>query len=165
MRLRRHRAATFTTSALVAGALFSLALAPGAEVTPPGSGADPPPAGHPAVANFGAFLDSGLLGVKRIPALEKWLGGADIRVGHTYLAGNTWSDIEGRAGFLDDWASWRTARADRTLVLNVPMQALNEAEIPDGRVRQLLAKGAAGSSTSTSHGSPSGWSTSRSRTR
>ncbi|MCX5381761.1 glycoside hydrolase family 26 protein [Streptomyces sp. NBC_00083] len=187
MRRRRHRAATFTTSVLVAGALFSLALAPGPDATHPAGGAEPvhpsggsgvtrpvpapgatppaggaqatppaggpqatrpgsgadPPGGHP-VANFGAFLDSGLLGVKRIPALEKWLGGADIKVGHTYLPGNTWSDIEGRAGFLDDWASWRRARADRTLVLNVPMQALNEAGIPDSRVRQLLAKGAAG---------------------
>ncbi|MEU9100392.1 glycosyl hydrolase [Streptomyces sp. NPDC048361] len=190
MRRRRHRAATFTTSVLVAGALFSLALAPGPEATRvapgpaatppapspgnsppasgpgatgpapspgnvppssgpgttrPGSGADPPaPAGHPSAPNFGAFLDSGFLGVKQIPALEKWLGGADIKVGHTYLPGNTWSDIEGRAGFLDDWASWRLARTDRTLVLNVPMQALNEAEVPDNRVRQLLAKGAAG---------------------
>ncbi|MGW8729104.1 glycosyl hydrolase [Streptomyces sp. NPDC055808] len=155
MRRRRHRAATFTTSVLAAGALFSLALAPGVDVQRPGSGADPPPAqpaqpaqpaapAHPATADFGAFLDSGTLGVRRIAALQKWLGGTDIKVGHTYLPGNTWSDIEGRAGFLDDWATWRRERADRTLVLNVPMQALNEAEIPDVRVRHLLARGAAG---------------------
>ncbi|MGW2792150.1 glycoside hydrolase family 26 protein [Streptomyces sp. NPDC001251] len=181
MRRRRHRAATFTTSVLAAGALCSLALAPGAGVQRPGSGADPPPASpaaasatsasptptgpvpaspaspadtalarpapapaHPAAADFGAFLDSGTLGVRRIAALQKWLGGTDIKVGHTYLPGNTWSDIEGRAGFLADWATWRRERADRTLVLNVPMQALNEAGIPDARVRQLLAKGAEG---------------------
>ncbi|MFG3285425.1 glycoside hydrolase family 26 protein [Streptomyces sp. NPDC048111] len=143
MRQRRHRAATFTTSVLAVGALFSLALAPGADAQPPGSGADPPPA-HASVAHFGAFLDSGPLGVQRISALQKWLGGTDVKVGHTYLPGNTWSDIEGRAGFLGDWATWRRDRADRTLVLNVPMQALNEAGIPDFRVRQLLAKGAAG---------------------
>ncbi|MFG2721162.1 glycosyl hydrolase [Streptomyces sp. NPDC048416] len=185
MRRRRHRAATFTTSVLVVGALFSLALAPGrdathpvgaahptpgpdatppargsasvrpvplpgatppaigAQATRPGTGTDPP-AGHPSVVNFGAFLDSGLLGVQRIAALEKWLGGADIRVGHTYLPGNTWSDIEGRGGFLDSWAAWRRERADRTLVLNVPMQALNEAGVADIRVRRLLAKGAEG---------------------
>ncbi|MFJ2405522.1 glycoside hydrolase family 26 protein [Streptomyces xanthochromogenes] len=163
MRRRRHRAATFTTSVLAAGALCSLALAPGVDVQrdgqgdvqravsrdgqSPGSGADPTPSAtpaHPAAADFGAFLDSGTLGVRRIAALQKWLGGTDIKVGHTYLPGNTWSDIEGRAGFLQDWATWRRERADRTLVLNVPMQALNEAGIPDGRVRQLLAKGAAG---------------------
>ncbi|WP_189961715.1 glycoside hydrolase family 26 protein [Streptomyces violascens] len=148
MRQRRHRATTFTTSVLAAGALCSLALAPGADtphprVHQPGAGSDPPPA-HPSVAHFGAFLDSGALGVKRIADLEKWLGGADIRVGHTYLPGNNWSDIEGKAGFLDDWATWRRARDDRTLVLNVPMQALNEIGLPDARVRQLLAHGARG---------------------
>lgn len=41
MRQRRHRAATFTASVLTAGALFSLALAPGIEVKPPGKGDDP----------------------------------------------------------------------------------------------------------------------------
>ncbi|MEU3503008.1 glycosyl hydrolase [Streptomyces hundungensis] len=171
MRQRRHRAATFTTSVLAAGALFSLALAPTPDATLPGTldttqtrtphpapvgtaaptpdatrpggGVDPPPA-HPSVETFGAFLDSGVLGVKRIAALEKWLGGVNIRVGHTYLPGNTWSDIEGRAGFLDAWAAWRGERTDRTLVLNVPMQALNEAGVPDVRVRRLLAEGAAG---------------------
>ncbi|MER0446469.1 glycosyl hydrolase [Streptomyces sp. Edi4] len=145
MRRRRHRAATFTTSVLVAGALFSLALAPTPtpDATGTGTGDAPPPA-HPSVQNFGAFLDSGILGVRRIAALEQWLGGVDIRVGHTYLPGNTWNDIEGRAGFLDAWASWRRERDDRTLVLNVPMQALNEAGVPDVRVRRLLAMGAEG---------------------
>ncbi|MFI6687291.1 glycoside hydrolase family 26 protein [Streptomyces sp. NPDC050485] len=189
MRQRRHRAATFTTSVLAAGALFSLALAPGVEVRPPRS-ADDPPAPHPSVVpppsvsvvphpsvvpppsvsvvpppsvvpypsavphssavprpsaeNFGAFLDSGDLGVQRIAGLEKWLGGADIKVGHTYLPGDSWSDIEGKAGFLDAWATWRRQQADRTLVLNVPMQALNEEGLPDSWVRRLLARGADG---------------------
>ncbi|MEV5948162.1 glycosyl hydrolase [Streptomyces sp. NPDC051993] len=143
MRQRRHRAATFTASVLTAGALFSLALAPGIEVKPPGKG-DDPPARQPSALNFGAFLDSGALGVKQIAGLEKWLGGTDIKVGHTYLPGDSWLDIEGGAGFLDPWAAWRRERPDRTLVLNVPMQALNEVEVPDNRVRRLLARGARG---------------------
>ena len=93
---------------------------------------------------FGAFLDSGPLGVARMAQLSSWLGGAELKVAHTYLPGNRWSDIEGAPGFLDIWAHWRRDKADRTLVLNVPMQERNEEGIGDFEVRSLLRQGAAG---------------------
>lgn len=71
-------------------------------------------------------------------------GGADLRVGHTYLPGGTWSDIEGRAHFLESWADWRRRRADRLFVLNVPMQAHNEEGVSDNAVRRLLRQGQEG---------------------
>ncbi|MEU2774849.1 glycosyl hydrolase [Streptomyces sp. NPDC007162] len=93
---------------------------------------------------FGAFLDSGPLGVARMAQLSSWLGGTELKVAHTYLPGDRWSDIEGAPGFLDVWAHWRRQRADRMLVLNVPMQERNEDGIGDGEVRSLLRRGAAG---------------------
>jgi hypothetical protein len=101
----------------------------------------PPSAERPA---FGAFLGSDASGIARMRELSRWLGGADLRVGHTYLPGNRWSDIEGALGFLDAWARWRDERADRMLVLNVPLQERNEAGVSDAEVRQLLRRGAAG---------------------
>jgi hypothetical protein len=76
--------------------------------------------------------------------LSHWLGGAELRVGHTYLPGNRWQDIEGDIRFLESWAHWRKAKDDRMLVLNVPMQERNEEGVSDGEVRQLLRRGAAG---------------------
>ncbi|GGX09904.1 hypothetical protein GCM10010297_34330 [Streptomyces malachitofuscus] len=93
---------------------------------------------------FGAFLASDDRGVARMEELSRWLGGADLRVGHTYLPGNHWSDIEGDIGFLESWAHWRNARDDRMLVLNVPMQERNEEGVSDEEVRRLLRRGAAG---------------------
>ncbi|GGV56829.1 hypothetical protein GCM10010294_02880 [Streptomyces griseoloalbus] len=108
-------------------------------VTPP---AVPVPGrGVPA---FGAFLASDARGVTRMEQLSRWLGGAELRVGHTYLPGNRWSDIEGDIRFLESWAHWRNARDDRMLVLNVPMQERNEEGVSDPEVRQLLRRGAAG---------------------
>ncbi|TQL22425.1 glycoside hydrolase family 26 protein [Streptomyces sp. SLBN-134] len=101
------------------------------------------PAPH-RVPAFGAFLASDERGVARMDELSRWLGGAELRVGHTYLPGNRWSDIEGDIGFLDSWARWRNARNDRMLVLNVPMQERNEEGVPDDEVRALLRRGAAG---------------------
>lgn len=101
----------------------------------------PPKAAPPA---FGAFLDSGPLGVARMAQLSGWLGGTELKVAHTYLPGNRWADIEGAPGFLDVWAHWRREKADRTLVLNVPMQERNEDHIGDAEVRSLLGQGAAG---------------------
>ncbi|MET7481468.1 glycosyl hydrolase [Streptomyces sp. NPDC005538] len=103
----------------------------------------PEPVKTPAPA-FGAFLDSGARGVARMAALSSWLGGAELRVGHTYLPGNQWSDIEGAPGLLDVWADWRTEKSDRMLVLNVPMQEHNEDGVSDYQVRRLLQQGAAG---------------------
>ncbi|TQJ88247.1 glycoside hydrolase family 26 protein [Streptomyces sp. SLBN-31] len=111
---------------------------PSAVVTPP---AVQPRPERPA---FGAFLDSGASGIARMAELSTWLGGADLRVGHTYLPGNHWSDIEGAPGFLDVWADWRSERADRMLVLNVPMLDHNEDGVSDARVSRLLRLGAAG---------------------
>jgi hypothetical protein len=76
--------------------------------------------------------------------LSHWLGGADLRVGHTYLPGDRWSNIAGAPGFLDVWADWRTREADRMLVLNVPMMERNEEGVDDDEVRELLRQGAAG---------------------
>ncbi|MEV6961278.1 glycosyl hydrolase [Streptomyces sp. NPDC051207] len=101
----------------------------------------PPAAGSPA---FGAYLHYGEPGVARIDGLSRWLGGADLRVGHTYLPGDRWSNIEGAPNFLEAWADWRNAREDRVFVLNVPMLERNEAGVPDHEVRRLLRQGAAG---------------------
>ncbi|MFI8216236.1 glycoside hydrolase family 26 protein [Streptomyces sp. NPDC085932] len=106
-------------------------------------GATPTAPARPAPA-FGAYLDYGPRGVARMAQLSAWLGGAKLRVGHTYLPGDRWSNIEGRPGFLDVWANWRREQADRLLVLNVPMLERNEEGVPDHEVRRLLHEGAAG---------------------
>ncbi|MGW0843656.1 glycoside hydrolase family 26 protein [Streptomyces sp. NPDC002787] len=93
---------------------------------------------------FGAFLDSGVRGVYAMTKLSRWLGGAELRVGHTYLPGDRWSNIEGTHRFLEGWARWRTAKDDRIFVLNVPMQERNEEGVSDAEVRLLLRQGAAG---------------------
>ncbi|THA85542.1 glycosyl hydrolase [Streptomyces sp. A0592] len=95
-------------------------------------------------AAMGAYLDYGPDGVARIPHLSRWLGGRQIRVGHTYLPGDQWAGIEGRVSFLEDWARWRLADDDRMFVLNVPMQARNEARVPDQQVARLIRAGAQG---------------------
>ncbi|CAL9449525.1 glycoside hydrolase family 26 protein [Streptomyces sp. enrichment culture] len=107
------------------------------------AGSTPPPAREKSPA-FGAYLDYGARGVARIEELSDWLGGSELRVGHTYLPGDRWSNIEGRPGFLDVWADWRTERPDRMLVLNVPMLERNEEGLSDAEVRTLLRRGAAG---------------------
>ncbi|WP_329598485.1 glycosyl hydrolase [Streptomyces pseudovenezuelae] len=106
----------------------------------------PQPPTPPALTGsaFGAYLDYGPRGVARIAELSHWLGGAELRVGHTYLPGDRWTNIEGRHGFLDVWADWRTRQADRMLVLNVPMMERNEENVSDAEVRQLLRRGVAG---------------------
>ncbi|MDQ0760920.1 glycoside hydrolase family 26 protein [Streptomyces canus] len=93
---------------------------------------------------FGVFLDSGAPGVAGMTSLSSWLGGAELRVGHSYLPGDRWSNIEGTPGFLDEWARWRKAKGDRMFVLNVPMLERNEEGVPDAEVRWLLRQGAAG---------------------
>ncbi|MDN0196931.1 glycosyl hydrolase [Streptomyces sp. S.PNR 29] len=121
------------------------APAPLVEPTPPGA---PGPTTTPAVGQgvppFGAFLSSDARGVARMAQFSRWLGGTEIRVGHTYLPGHRWHDIEGSAHFLEAWAHWRNQKADRTLVINVPMLERNEEGVPDHEVRHLLQRGAAG---------------------
>ncbi|WP_371643806.1 glycosyl hydrolase [Streptomyces sp. NBC_00597] len=92
---------------------------------------------------MGAFLDSGPPGVTRMPQLSRWLGGKEIRVGHTYLPGDRWARIED-PDFLGSWAQWRRAKANRLFVLNVPMQERNEEHVPDRQVAQLIRAGEAG---------------------
>jgi hypothetical protein len=77
-------------------------------------------------------------------SVSSWLGGAELRVGHSYLPGDRWSNIEGAPGFLDEWARWRRAKDDRMFVLNVPMLERNEEGVPDAEVGWLLRQGAAG---------------------
>ncbi|GHD99133.1 glycoside hydrolase family 26 protein [Streptomyces alanosinicus] len=106
-----------------------------------GATGSPSPAAPPA---FGAYLNYGPLGVLRMQGLSNWLDHSEIRVGHTYLPGDRWSNIEAAPGFLDSWAQWRRGKDDRLLVLNVPMMEHNEDHLPDTEVQQLLRRAAAG---------------------
>ncbi|MFJ1974846.1 glycosyl hydrolase [Streptomyces sp. NPDC087903] len=122
---------------------------PSVKPVPPAAGAKPGESTKPGkpvqdVPAFGAYLDYGPRGVARIAELSHWLGNAELRVGHTYLPGDRWSNIEGAHGFLDVWADWRTEKADRMLVLNVPMMERNEDDVSDAEVRLLLRRAAAG---------------------
>ncbi|SNX58774.1 glycosyl hydrolase family 26 [Streptomyces sp. TLI_55] len=105
---------------------------------------EPEPKPAPGVPAFGAYLDYGPRGVARMAELSRWLGGTELRVGHTYLPGDRWSNIEGAPGFLDVWADWRNEKNDRMLVLNVPMLERNEDHVSDAEVRLLLRRGAVG---------------------
>ncbi|MFD3590590.1 glycoside hydrolase family 26 protein [Streptomyces sp. NPDC058683] len=133
-------APTPTTSVPASAAPLPVPASPAVVAPAPVSPA-PARAAPPA---FGAFLDSGPLGVARMAQLSGWLGGTELKVAHTYLPGNRWADIEGAPGFLDVWAHWRREKDDRMLVLNVPMQERNEDHVGDAEVRSLLAQGAAG---------------------
>ncbi|WSR66715.1 glycosyl hydrolase [Streptomyces sp. NBC_01198] len=93
---------------------------------------------------MGAFTDSGSEGVEHIAELEDWLGGTPMRVGHTYLPGDSWQGIEGDQDLLQPWADWRRADPSRLFVLNVPMQARNEDHLGDSQVRSLIQQGASG---------------------
>ncbi|HEY8978062.1 MAG TPA: hypothetical protein VIU15_00575, partial [Streptomyces sp.] len=105
---------------------------------------DPTPVPAKKYPAFGAYLDYGPRGVSRMAELSRWLGGSELKVGHTYLPGDRWSNIEGAPGFLDVWADWRREKDDRMFVLNVPMLERNEEGVPDSEVRRLLRQGAAG---------------------
>ena len=131
------------SAALLPGPGHALSAEPGGTpATPTATGAPPaPPAPLPA---FGAYLDYDVRGVALMDGLSRWLGGTELRVGHTYLPGDVWSNIEGAPSFLENWASWRREKADRILVLNVPMLERNEEGVSDAEVRALLRRGAAG---------------------
>ncbi|MFJ4963959.1 glycoside hydrolase family 26 protein [Streptomyces sp. NPDC088729] len=136
-------------STCVAAVALSL-LAGGGIAGQPPPGADavdsaaPGPPAVPGATAHGAYLDYGPAGVSRMAELSGWLGGADLRVGHTYLPGDLWVNIEGAPGFLTSWADWRAEDEDRLFVLNVPMLERNEERVPDAEVRSLLRSGAAG---------------------
>ncbi|MEV8323031.1 glycosyl hydrolase [Kitasatospora sp. NPDC056731] len=93
---------------------------------------------------FGAFVGSWDDYIPQIGRYARWLGDANLQVGHTYLAGNGWADVEGELMVLGMWSQWRLADPSRTLVLGVPMLVPNEANVPDGEVAKLLAQGARG---------------------
>lgn len=135
----------------IAAAVLSLLAGGGiAGQLPPGTdsvdSAAPGPQGSRGSGStaHGAYLDYGPAGVSRMADLSRWLGGAELRVGHTYLPGDLWVNIEGTPDFLDAWADWRKADEDRMFVLNVPMLERNEERVPDAQVRRLLRSGAAG---------------------
>jgi hypothetical protein len=130
-----------TPAAQTPAAQVPVAQTPSVQTPPTKTPSAEPKKDTPA---FGAYLDYGARGVARIAELSRWLGGAELRVGHTYLPGDRWSNIEGPPGFLDVWADWRTERDDRMLVLNVPMLERNEEGVSDYQVRALLRQGAAG---------------------
>ncbi|MEY9849680.1 hypothetical protein ABH940_006790 [Streptacidiphilus sp. BW17] len=92
---------------------------------------------------FGAFLGSDFADSAQ-SQMSVWLHNADLQVGHTYLPGENWSDIEGSPGLLAPWAQWRLSRPDRIFVLAVPMQAQNEDNLSDDEVASLLQQAATG---------------------
>ncbi|MFD7260284.1 glycosyl hydrolase [Streptomyces sp. NPDC059874] len=134
MRTPRRRLASTCIGTVAAGLLVT-----GAALSAPQKDRS----GHDDIA-MGAYLDYGPPGVARIPYLSNWLGGKEIRVGHTYLPGDQWAGIEGRVSFLADWAGWRLARPGRMFVLNVPMQERNEERVSDSEVARLIRAGARG---------------------
>ncbi|MGX2996320.1 glycoside hydrolase family 26 protein [Streptomyces sp. JNUCC 64] len=153
MAYQKHRASRFrralaplVSRASAVVALVALAVT-GAVVAAPAATAAPavdeaaPAAERPP---FGAYLDYGPRGVARMAELSQWLGGAELRVGHTYLPGDSWAGIEGQVDFLADWAGWKQAGPDRIFVLNVPMSARNEQRLSDFQVRSDLWRGAIG---------------------
>jgi hypothetical protein len=128
-------AAAVAASVLAAALSFGASAAPGSEG---GSEGGPEPA-------VGAFLGSGPEGIRQAALLDEWLGeDRQVTVGHTYLPGDLWSNIEGRPAFLKPWAAWRREDPGRLFVLNVPMLERNEAGLPDRQVSALLAAGADG---------------------
>jgi hypothetical protein len=92
---------------------------------------------------FGAFTGSDRDGVDAFAEFTSWLG-TTVTVGHAYLPGQEWEDLEGPDWVLDPWSAWRTAAPDRMFVLNVPMVAPNEPPLPDEDAARLLRLGAAG---------------------
>ncbi|GAA2169919.1 glycoside hydrolase family 26 protein [Actinomadura napierensis] len=104
-----------------------------------------PQAAHKTVnyVPLGAFLGSGAEGVARVERFQRWLG-STVTVGRTYLPGDSWEDVEGPPQILQPWTRWREADPARTLAVNVPMMAPNEAEMPPMVLSSLLRGGAAG---------------------
>jgi hypothetical protein len=92
---------------------------------------------------LGAFLGSDAEGVRAVDGFAAALR-VNPTVGHAYLPGHHWDDIEGSDWVLDPWTAWRRAAGDRMLVLNVPMLTPNEPPMADNRVRELLRQGAGG---------------------
>ncbi|MFF8607341.1 glycoside hydrolase family 26 protein [Streptomyces sp. NPDC015346] len=116
-------------------------IAPGSRHTGERAAVPAPPPAVPA----GFFTGSDGAGVARIAAVQEWLGGASLTVGHTYLPGDRWSNIEGHPALFEPWARWKAERPGRLFVLNVPLLDRSEEGLPDDEVRAGLRRGAAGS--------------------
>ncbi|MFF0012803.1 glycoside hydrolase family 26 protein [Streptomyces sp. NPDC005374] len=97
-----------------------------------------------SVSAYGAYVGYEPSDVRRLGELGAWLGGPAPRVGHVYLPGDRWSNIEGAPGYLESWAAWRRAGAKRMFVLNVPMLERTEGHLSDSVVRAELRRGASG---------------------
>ncbi|MFF0437699.1 glycoside hydrolase family 26 protein [Streptomyces sp. NPDC004327] len=102
------------------------------------------PEREPASVPAGFFTGSDEAGVRRIAEVEKWLGGTELTVGHTYLPGDRWSNIEGHPALFGPWARWKEQRPGRLFVLNVPLMDRNEEGVGDPEVRAGLRRGASG---------------------
>jgi hypothetical protein len=145
-----RRLAATCLGAVTAGVLLAgAALGAGAAELEPAGESTPAEESAPFVepvpgVPWGAFLGSGPEGVEQMAGMQDWLGGSEMRVGHTYLPGNHWGDIEGDVRLLESWALWRRSAPGRMFVLNVPMLERNEEGVPDGEVAELLERGARG---------------------
>jgi hypothetical protein len=98
-------------------------------------------------AAIGAYLNSDVTGVNNISGFQSWLGGPEITVGRSYLASQSWSDIEGPDWVLNPWSTWVKAKPNRIFVLNVPMLSPNEpgsAGNNDSQISTDLQRGARG---------------------
>ncbi|MDH6578480.1 glycosyl hydrolase [Kitasatospora sp. MAP5-34] len=109
-------------------------------VQPRGAAPRPPVLRSRHEAPFGAFVGSWNDSIPNIRRMTQWLSGANMQVGHTYLAGNSWADIDGDPVMLGLWSQWRLADPSRKLVLGVPMLTPNENDMPDADVVRLLAR-------------------------
>lgn len=92
---------------------------------------------------LGAFTGSDAEGIDALAGFAAWLN-APVTVGHPYLPGHAWEDLEGPDWLLDPWSAWRAGQPDRILVLNVPMVAPNEPPLADEETAEQLRRGAAG---------------------
>ncbi|MEY9968995.1 hypothetical protein ABIA33_007082 [Streptacidiphilus sp. MAP12-16] len=142
--MARRRRLTVLVPALLSALILTTAVVGALLLRSPAGPADADATAVPAHAvPFGAFLGSDESDSAQ-QQLSDWLHGARVQVGHTYLPGNHWADIEGSPALLGPWARWRDAAPDRLLVVGVPMLEDNEGHIGDDRVRLLLRQGAEG---------------------
>lgn len=126
-------------------AVLALVVLPVGRIAPEGP-APVPEEVRPERLNVpsGFFTGSDATGVARIAEVERWLGGGSLTVGHTYLPGDRWSNIEGHPALFEPWARWKAERPGRLFVLNVPLLDRSEEALPDDEVRAGLRRGAAG---------------------
>ncbi|MBT2439430.1 hypothetical protein J7E93_04690 [Streptomyces sp. ISL-36] len=140
--LRRPRAALIVLLAVVLALVLPYdRLAPGTRHT----AGEPPAPPEPVTVPSGFFTGSDEAGVRRIAEVQRWLGGGSLTVGHTYLPGDRWSNIEGHTALFEPWARWKAERPGRLFVLNVPLLDRNEEDLPDDEVRAGLRRGEGGS--------------------